>query len=118
MFDRMLAQIGPTTLLITPAGHAISHSNRRAEQRQRRTGEMWKKGIRASLAATLAVICLASTAAVTAATNQSPGACNMLNANTQGLEGMDGSGLGPGRGEGSGNMIGLVVTSLGAGCTP
>jgi hypothetical protein len=72
MFDRMLAQIVPTTLLITPAGHAISHSSRRAEQRQRRTGEMWKKGIRASLAAALAVICLASTAAVTAATTQSP----------------------------------------------
>jgi hypothetical protein len=42
----------------------------------------------------------------------------MLNANSHGFAGMDGSGLGPGQGNGLGNMIDLVVTSLKAGCNP
>lgn len=41
----------------------------------------------------------------------SPGACNMLNANPNGLVGMDGS-------QGGKKMVPLVVASLGIGCTP
>jgi hypothetical protein len=59
-----------------------------------------------------------SSLAVPAVFAASPGACNMLNFSPQGAAGMDGSGLGPGQGEGLSNMIDLVVASLGAGCTP
>jgi hypothetical protein len=45
------------------------------------------------------------------ATPTSPGACHMLEANSQGLAGMDGS-------QGGKNMVPLVVASLGTGCTP
>lgn len=46
-----------------------------------------------------------------AATPSSPGACNMLNANSHGISGMDGS-------QGGKNMVPLVVASFGTGCTP
>jgi hypothetical protein len=46
-----------------------------------------------------------------AATPTSPGACHMLEANSLGLAGMDGS-------QGGKNMVPLVVASLGDGCTP
>ena len=50
-------------------------------------------------------------ASVAPAGAASPGACNMLNANPNGLAGMDGS-------QGGKNMVPLVVASLGSGCTP
>jgi hypothetical protein len=59
---------------------------------------------------------LLSAAPAAAAAPPSPGACNMLNANAQGLEGMDGSGLGPGQGSGLENMMALVGASFAAGC--
>ena len=59
----------------------------------------------------LAVLARAVNVAPAAATPTSPGACNMLNANSQGLAGMDGS-------QGGKNMVPLVFASLGAGCTP
>jgi hypothetical protein len=43
----------------------------------------------------------------------SPGACHMMDANSQGIDGMFGA-----AGQGLGNMIDLVSGSLGAGCTP
>lgn len=61
-----------------------------------------------SLVATLAV---AASAASAATTPVSPGGCHMLEANSLGLSGMDGS-------QGGKNMVPLVVASLGAGCTP
>lgn len=45
------------------------------------------------------------------ATPTSPGACHMLEANSQGIAGMDGS-------QGGKNMVPLVVASLGVGCLP
>jgi hypothetical protein len=50
--------------------------------------------------------------------NSSPGACHMLDASSNGLAGMDGSALGPGQGVGGPNMLQLVISSLGTGCTP
>jgi hypothetical protein len=64
-----------------------------------------------SLIFTFAVAAVASSAAPAATTPTSPGACHMLDANSQGLAGMDGS-------QGGKNMVPLVVASLGAGCTP
>jgi hypothetical protein len=52
----------------------------------------------------------AAAAGIASATPTSPGACNMLNAATNGLAGMDGS-------QGGKNMVPLVIASLGAGCT-
>jgi hypothetical protein len=66
------------------------------------------------LLATTSVVLTFAVAAVVApavAAPTSPGACNMLNANSQGLAGMDGS-------QGGKNMVPLVVASLGAGCSP
>jgi hypothetical protein len=63
-----------------------------------------------SLIFTFAVAAVASSAPA-ATTPTSPGACHMLDANSQGLAGMDGS-------QGGKNMVPLVVASLGAGCTP
>jgi hypothetical protein len=72
---------------------------------------MWKKLIAiTSLVFTLAVAAVAFSVAPAGATPTSPGACNMLNANAQGLAGMDGL-------QGGKNMVPLVVASLGAGCT-
>ena len=73
---------------------------------------------RVTMALTIALAAVVSSAAAVAAAPASPGACNMLNFNPHGAAGMDGSGLGPGQGEGLQNMIDLVVASLGAGCTP
>ncbi len=79
---------------------------------------MWKKLIAmTSLVFTFAVAAVASSAAPAAAAPTSPGACNMLQANSRGLAGMDGSGLGPGQGQGLGNMMDLVFTSLAGGCS-
>jgi len=50
-------------------------------------------------------------ASATPAGATSPGACNMLNAEPNGLAGMDGS-------QGGKNMVPLVLASLAAGCTP
>lgn len=61
-----------------------------------------------SIAFTFAV---AAAAASAANTRVSPGACHMLEANANGLAGMDGS-------HGGKNMVPLVFASLGAGCTP
>jgi hypothetical protein len=61
-----------------------------------------------SITSTLA---LAASAATGANTPVSPGACHMLEANSQGLAGMDGS-------QGGKNMVPLVVASLEGGCTP
>jgi hypothetical protein len=67
------------------------------------------------LAGLLSLVMLFAIAAVSgsvaAAGAASPGACNMLNANPNGLAGMDGS-------QGGKNMVPLVLASLGAGCTP
>lgn len=60
---------------------------------------------------TIALAAVAVSAAPAVATPTSPGACHMLEANSQGLAGMDGS-------QGGKNMVPLVVASLGAGCTP
>jgi hypothetical protein len=54
---------------------------------------------------------IAAAAAPAANTPASPGACHMLEANANGLAGMDGS-------QGGKNMVPLVVASLGGGCTP
>ena len=62
-----------------------------------------------SLVVLFAVAAFVASAAPAGAT--SPGACNMLNANANGLAGMDGS-------QGGKNMVPLVVASLGIGCTP
>lgn len=59
----------------------------------------------------LATAVVASSAAPAATTPTSPGACHMLEANSLAFAGMDGS-------QGGKNMVPLVVTSLGAGCTP
>jgi hypothetical protein len=59
----------------------------------------------------LALAAAAVSAAPSAATPASPGACHMLEANLQGIAGMDGS-------QGGKNMVPLVVASLGVGCTP
>lgn len=65
-----------------------------------------------SLALTLVVAGVASSAASAATTPVSPGACHMLEAgNGLGFAGMDGS-------QGGKNMVPLVVASLGEGCTP
>jgi hypothetical protein len=58
----------------------------------------------------LALVAVASSGAA-ATTPVSPGACHMLEANAQGLAGMDGS-------QGGKNMVPLVFASLGIGCTP
>jgi hypothetical protein len=82
----------------------------KAENHKRRTAEMCKTLIATtSLVITFATAAIASSGAVAAPT--SPGACNMLNANVQGLAGMDGS-------QGGKNMVPLVVASLGDGCAP
>ena len=60
---------------------------------------------------TFALAAVAFSAAPAAATPTSPGACHMLEANSEGLAGMDGS-------QGGKNMVPLVVASLGVGCTP
>jgi hypothetical protein len=60
---------------------------------------------------TLAVAGVAGSTGAAGATPSSPGACHMLEANPQGLAGMDGS-------QGGKNMVPLVVASLTAGCTP
>jgi hypothetical protein len=67
---------------------------------------MYKK-----LTATASLVVALAVAAPAVATPTSPGACNMLNANSPGLAGMDGS-------QGGKNMVPLVVASLTAGCTP
>ena len=64
-----------------------------------------------ALVVAFAAASVASSAALAANTPTSPGACHMLDANSQGLAGMDGS-------QGGKNMVPLVVASLGAGCTP
>jgi hypothetical protein len=64
-----------------------------------------------SLVFTFALVAVAASVVPAAATPTSPGACNMLEANSQGLAGMDGS-------QGGKNMVPLVVASLTAGCTP
>jgi hypothetical protein len=71
---------------------------------------MWRKLI-ATTSLVLMLALAAVTASAAAGTPTSPGACNMLNANSQGLAGMDGS-------QGGKNMVPLVVASLGAGCSP
>jgi hypothetical protein len=73
---------------------------------------MFKKLIAtASLVAALALGTVVSSASADPTTPTSPGACHMLEANSQGLAGMDGS-------KGGKNMVPLVVASLTAGCTP
>jgi hypothetical protein len=73
---------------------------------------MWKRLIAlTSLVFTLAVAAVAASADPAGAAPSSPGACHMLEANSQGLAGMDGS-------QGGKNMVPLVVASLTAGCTP
>jgi hypothetical protein len=64
-----------------------------------------------SLLVTFAMAGATSSAALAANTPTSPGACHMLDANSQGLAGMDGS-------QGGKNMVPLVFASLAAGCTP
>jgi hypothetical protein len=64
-----------------------------------------------SLVLAFAFAAVAAVAAPAATTPVSPGACHMLDANSQGLAGMDGS-------QGGKNMVPLVVASLGTGCTP
>jgi hypothetical protein len=65
----------------------------------------------------IAVAAIAFTFAVAAATAPaattpvSSGACHMLEADANGLAGMDGS-------QGGKNMVPLVIASLGAGCAP
>jgi hypothetical protein len=63
------------------------------------------------LVAIASVLAAVAVPTVAAATPTSPGACHMLEANPQGLAGMDGS-------QGGKNMVPLVVASLGASCTP
>jgi hypothetical protein len=65
----------------------------------------------ATTAVALAAVALVPSAVAATTTPTSPGACHMLDANAQGLAGMDGS-------QGGTNMVPLVVASLGAGCTP
>ena len=64
-----------------------------------------------NLVVLLSLVVLFAVASVAPAGAASPGACNMLNANPNGLAGMDGS-------QGGKNMVPLVVASLTAGCTP
>jgi hypothetical protein len=64
-----------------------------------------------SLVFTLAAAGVAASATPAATTPTSPGACHMLDANSLGLAGMDGS-------QGGKNMVPLVVASLADGCTP
>jgi hypothetical protein len=77
-------------------------------ERRERMLEM-KKLIATSLVVLAATV--AASAAPAANTPVSPGGCHMLEANANGLAGMDGS-------QGGKNMVPLVVASLGAGCTP
>jgi hypothetical protein len=64
-----------------------------------------------ALGGAFAVAGSVGSAAVAANTPTSPGACHMLEANSNGLAGMDGS-------QGGRNLLPLVIASLGAGCTP
>jgi hypothetical protein len=70
---------------------------------------MWKKLI--ALTSVVFTFALAAGAASPATTPTSPGACRMLEANAQGLAGMDGS-------QGGKNMVPLVLASLADDCTP
>jgi hypothetical protein len=73
---------------------------------------MWNKALAlTSLVVTLALAAIGASTAPAATTPTSPGACHMLDADSQGLAGMDGS-------RGGKNMVPLVVASLTAGCTP
>jgi hypothetical protein len=65
----------------------------------------------ATLALTVALVTLASIAGPAGATPTSPGACHMLEANQNGIAGMDES-------HGGKNMVPLVLASLAAGCSP
>jgi hypothetical protein len=67
--------------------------------------------MKAIVAVTMLVLGLAFAGAAAGETSVSPGACHMLEANANGLAGMDGS-------QGGKNMVPLVVASLTAGCTP
>ena len=64
-----------------------------------------------ALGAIVLTFAVSAVSAPAADTPVSPGACHMLEANANGLAGMDGS-------QGGKNMVPLVFTSLGAGCTP
>jgi len=70
-----------------------------------------KKLARTPVVVMFALAAVAVSTAPALATPTSPGACHMLEANSQGIAGMDGS-------HGGKNMVPLVVASLGAGCTP
>ena len=64
-----------------------------------------------SLVMTFALVAVTASAGPAGATPTSPAACHMLDANSEGLAGMDGS-------QGGKNMVPLVVASLTVGCSP
>ena len=59
------------------------------------------------------VLALGSATSALAGGPPSPGACHMMDSSSQGKAGMFGS-----NDQGLGNMIDLVLGSLGSGCTP